>query len=135
MKTQQLSFVLTVVNLVLLVYLLSVYRKSHVVDGVAPMLRGRGLEIVDDQGRSRAQISVLPPTTFKPTGKEYPETVIFRLIDANGRPEVKIGASEEGGGLGFVGRGDETQAKLEAEGAECSLVLVNKEGKRQEVRP
>src|SRR4051794_17434222 len=107
MKTQRLSFVLTVVNLVLLVYLLSTYRKLQAADGVAPVLRGHALQIVDDQGRVRAGISVLPPSTFKPTGKEYPETVIFRLIDAKGRPEVKITASEEGAGLGFVGRGDE----------------------------
>ena len=135
MKTQRLSFVLTVVNLGLLVYLLSTYRKSQEADGVAPVLRGRALQIVDDQGRVRAGISVLLASTFKPTGKDYPETVILRLIDAKGRPEVKIVASEEGAGLGFVGRGDETQVKLEADGAECSLVLVNKDGKRQEVRP
>jgi hypothetical protein len=135
MKTQRLSFVLTIVNLALLVFLLSMYRKSQAGAGVAPVLRGRALQIVDDQGRVRAGISVLPASTFKPTGKDYPETVILRLIDAKGRPEVKIVASEEGAGLGFVGRGDETQVKLEAEGADCSLVLVNKDGKRQEVRP
>jgi hypothetical protein len=135
MNTQRLSFVLTVVNLGLLTFLLSTYRKSQGADGVAPVLRGRALQIVDDQGRVRAGISVLPASTFKPTGKDYPETVILRLIDAKGRPEVKIVASEEGAGLGFVGRGDETQVKLEAEGADCSLVLVNKDGKRQEVRP
>jgi hypothetical protein len=135
MKTQRLSFVLTVVNLGLLMFLLSTYRKSQGADGVAPVLRGRALQIVDDQGRVRASISVLPASMFKPTGKDYPETVILRLIDAKGRPEVKIGASEEGAGLGFVGRGDETQVKLEAEGVESSLLLVNKDGKRQEVRP
>ena len=135
MKTQRLSFILTVVNLGLLVFLLSTYRKSQVAEVTAPVLRGRALQIVDDQGRVRAGISVLPASTFKPTGKDYPETVILRLIDAKGRPEVKIVASEEGAGLGFVGRGDETQVKLEAEGADCSLVLVNKDGKRQEVRP
>jgi hypothetical protein len=135
MKTQQLSIILTVINLALLVSLLSMYRKSLAGNDVAPVLRGRKLEIVDDAGRPRASISVLPASTFKPTGKAYPETVIFRLIDAKGRPEVKIVATEEGGGLGFVGRGDEAQVKLEAEGAESSLLLLNKDGKRQEVRP
>ena len=135
MKTQQLSTGLSVFNLSLLMFLLFTYHRSRSVDGVAPVVRCRALQIVDDQGRVRAGISVLPASTFKPTGKDYPETVIFRLIDAKGRPEVKIVASEEGAGLGFVGRGDETQVKLEAQEGECSLVLVNKEGKRQEVRP
>ncbi len=78
---------------------------------------------------------MLPASIFKPTGKAYPETVIFRLIDAKGRPEVKIVASEEGGGLGFVGDSDETQVKLEAVKTESSLTLTNKEGKQQQVKP
>jgi hypothetical protein len=102
---------------------------------VAPVVRCRALQVVDDQGRVRAGISVLPPSIFKPTGKAYPETVIFRLIDAKGRPEVKIAASEEGAGLGFVGSTDETQVKLAAEGSESSLTLTNKDGKEQRLRP
>jgi hypothetical protein len=78
---------------------------------------------------------VLPPSVFKPTGKAYPETVILRLIDAKGRPEVKIAASEEGAGLGFVGETDETQVKLEAQGSESSLTLLNKNGKQQRLSP
>src|SRR6185312_15271989 len=102
---------------------------------VAAMVRCRAFQLVDDQGRTRASISVLPAGTFQPTGKAYPETVIFRLIDAQGRPEVKIVASEEGGALGFVGSNDETQVKLEAQGGESSLMLLNKDGKRQEFKP
>ncbi len=135
MKTHWLSIVLTVVNLGLLTFLLSTYWKSPMVDGAAPVVRGRALEIVDEQGRLRASISVLPAGTFQPTGKAYPETVIFRLIDAKGRPEVKIVATEEGGALGFVGSTDETQVNLEAVGAESSLTLVNKDGKQQQVKP
>jgi len=61
--------------------------------------------------------------------------VILRLIDAKGRPEVKIVASEEGAGLGFVGDSDDTQVKLEAIGSESSLTLLNKNGKQQQVKP
>ena len=132
MKLQTLSIILTVINLGLLVFLLSSH--SQLADGVAPVVRCRALQVVDDQGRVRAGISVLPASIFQPTGKAYPETVIFRLIDANGRPEVKIGASE-GAGLGFVGKTDETQVKLEAQGAESSLTLINKDGKQQHIKP
>jgi hypothetical protein len=133
MKLQILSIILTIINLGLLIFLL--FSHSRLADGVAPVVRCRALQVVDDQGRVRAGINVLPASIFKPTGKAYPETVIFRLIDANGRPEVKIGASEEGAGLGFVGKTDETQVKLEAQGAECSLTLINKHGKQKRVEP
>jgi len=135
MKTQQLSIALAVFNLGLLVFLLVTHRGALVSNDVAAVVRCRAFQVVDDQGRVRASISVLPASTFKPTGKAYPETVIFRLIDAKGRPEVKIGASEEGAGLGFVGESDETQVKLEAQGNESSLTLLNKNGKQQQVKP
>jgi hypothetical protein len=133
MKLQRLSIILAVINFGLLLFLLLAH--SRLADGVAPVIRCRALQVVDEQGRVRAGISVLPASTFKPTGKAYPETVILRLIDANGRPEVKIAASEEGAGLGFVGKTDETQVKLEAQGAESSLTLINKDGKEQRVKP
>src|SRR6185369_9953804 len=94
-----------------------------------PVLRGRELEIVDDQGRVRASIKIHPgdPNFKMPDGKTgYPETVMFRLIDPKGRPEVKLGASVEGGGLGLIGETDSTHLILEAQGAESSLKLVNK---------
>ena len=135
MKTQQLSIALAVFNLGLLVFLLVTHRGALLNNDVAAAVRCRAFQVVDDQGRVRASISVLPASTFKPTGKAYPETVIFRLIDANGLPEVKIGASEEGAGLGFVGDSDDTQVKLEAQGSETSLSLLNKNGKQQQVKP
>jgi len=38
--------------------------------------------------------------------------VVVRLIDSNGRPEVKIAASVEGAGIGLVGETDSTQARM-----------------------
>ncbi len=135
MKLQRLSLVLAAVNFGLLVFLLVSHRRSLQSDDVSETVRCRAFQVVDEQGRVRASISVLPASVFKQTGKAYPETVLFRLIDAKGRPEVKIGASEEGAGLGFVGQTDETQVKLEAQGAESSLTLVNKEGEPRVVKP
>ena len=95
MKTQRLLVVLTILNLGLLVFLLAQTR-IHIsskgirlwtnVDG--SVLRGRALEIIDDQGRPRAAINLHPATT------SYPEVVVLRLIDENGRPSVKLGTSE-----------------------------------------
>jgi hypothetical protein len=133
MKTQRLAIVLTVINLVILTFNLA-YSRPATAEGVAPVLRGRALEIVDDQGKVRAQIIVAPPTTM-PDGQKYPETALFRLIDRNGRPEVKLGASGQGGGLGLVGATDSTQVLLKAEGMESWLKLRNKDGREQIVKP
>jgi hypothetical protein len=137
MKMQRLFIALTIVNLGLLIFLLAQIRWVGA-DSVAPVLRGRELEIVDEQGRVRASIKVHPEDrTFKmPDGKTgYPETVMFRLIDSKGRPEVKLGASEQGGGLGLVGVSDTTHVILQAEGADSSLKLTNKDGRQQIIKP
>src|SRR5262245_56775440 len=101
MKTQRLAIVLTVINLVILTINLTQMR-SATADDVAPVLRGRALEIVADKGKVRSQILVTPPTTM-PDGQKYPEGVLFRLIDPNGRPAVKIGGSAEGSGMSLAG--------------------------------
>jgi hypothetical protein len=137
MKMQRLFIALTIVNLGLLIFLLAQIRRVEA-DNVAPVLRGRQLEIVDEHGRVRASIKLHPADrTYKmPDGKiGYPETVMFRLIDSKGRPEVKLGASEEGGALGLVGGFDSTQVLLQAEGTDSSLKLANKDGQQQIIKP
>lgn len=142
MKIQRLLIAITVVNLGLTMFLLAQIRRVDA-GGVepsspAPVLRGSALEIVDDQGRVRASIKIHPAdANFKmPDGKTgYPETVMFRLIDPNGRPEVKLGASVQGAGLGLIGETDTTHALLQAEGADTLLKLTNKTGKQQLIKP
>ncbi len=60
-------------------------------EGVASVLRARSLEIVDAQGKTRAQIVIAP--AYSKAGKSYPETDLFRLIDPDGQPTVKMAAS------------------------------------------
>jgi hypothetical protein len=136
MKIQRLLRVLTVVNLGLLMFLVTRLRPLQA-QSVAPVLRGRELEIVDDQGRVRASIKVPPvnQAVKKEDGGLYPETVILRLIDPNGRPSVKLGTSLEGAGLGLVGETDATYIVLKAQGAESSLKMTNKEGRQQLIKP
>ena len=133
---QRLLAVLTLINLGILSFLL-LSRSEPALAGMSQsaVLRGRALEIVDDQGRVRASIKVQPAETFKPTGRKYPETVMLRLIDPHGRPEVKIGASVEGGGLSLVGDSDATQALLQADTAGSSLRLKNEAGKARVIEP
>jgi len=83
MKTQRLLVVLTLVNLALLIFTLA--RTRPAIAEIVPVLRGRSLEIVDERGRVRASIDVLPAKA-----QEH-ETVLLRLITERGRPSIKIG--------------------------------------------
>ena len=132
MKTQRLLIALTVVNLGLLVFALAQMRPA-VAQDVAPVLRARALEIVDQQGRVRASIVLHPPQTVG--GQPYPETVMLRLIDQHGRPAVKLGASERGAGLGLAGDSDPTYVLLKAEGTGVALKLTSKDGRERLLEP
>ena len=135
MKIQRLLIVLTLVNLALLIFTLPQIRPA-VAEGVPPVLRGRALEIVDEQGRVRASLNVLPAKT-QPNGETYPETVLLRLITEHGRPSVKIGASEQAAGVSLVGPSNtkDTYVILQAKGTASSLRLKNEDGREQIVKP
>jgi hypothetical protein len=114
MKLSRLLVALTAVNLAILLF--AAVRVLPKIDEAAPVLRGRALQIVDEQGHVRASISVLPAQT-QPNGETYPETVLLRLITERGRPSVKISASEETAGATFAGPAGETDREFaEAEG-------------------
>src|SRR6202162_4866125 len=137
MKTQRLLIVLTAVDLGLLCYKVIQPRLAvaSTVD-VSGVLRGRALEIVDGRGRIRASIAVLPEdpkVIWK--GKPYPETVLLRLISPDGRPNVKLGASQMGGGLVIGAEPNPTYVQILAEGGESTLKLVNKGGVERLIKP
>jgi hypothetical protein len=136
MKTQRLLIALTVVNLGLLIFLLLSQIGSVLASDSAPVLRGRALEIVDEQGRPRATLNVIPEST-QANGEKYPETVLLRLITERGRPSVKISASEQGAGLALVGPSNtrETYVQLRADGTVSSLRLRNENGRERIVTP
>jgi hypothetical protein len=88
------------------------------------VLRGHALEIIDDQGKVRASISLYPADQ----ARSYPETTVLRLIDQNGRPSVKLNVSERGGGLALASDTEETYVQLSGRG-----LTVTKEGHHQEI--
>jgi hypothetical protein len=135
MKIQASLVALTLVNLALFAFTVAGMRPA-VAQGIPPVLRGRGLEIVDDQGRVRASITVMPAGTSK-AGDAYPETVLLRLITERGRPSVKIAATEQASGLSFAGPTgtNDTYVILEAKGTASSLKLRNEDGREQLVKP
>jgi hypothetical protein len=137
MKTQHLLVVLTLANAVLLVSSL-IQPHLAVAQDVAPVLRGRAFEIVDDHGRVRAEIKVFPqdPAVKMPDGTTgYPETVLLRLIDSKGGPHVKIGATEDGSAISLGGESNPTDIQMLARGTNTSLKLTNKSGKQHLIKP
>ena len=138
MKAQRVIVVLTMVNLALLAFLLLGQERGVHADTIAPVLRGRALEIVDDQGRVRALIRVFPadPTVKMPDGTTgYPETVLLRMIDSEGSPNVKISATEDGSGVVLGGESDPTLVQILARGTSTSLKLVDKDGRQRVIEP
>lgn len=139
MRSQQLAIGLTVLNLIVLASLL--IRPTRAADSgsdVSPLLRVRGLEVVDDQGRVRAMLKVFPadPTVKNADGTNgYPETVLFRLIDSKGAPNVKIAATEDGSGVSLGGEANPTHIQLMARGASTSMTMVDSDGKKRTINP
>jgi hypothetical protein len=137
MRTQQILLALTVTNAALLMFLLTQPHHTAAQE-VAPVVRGRAFEIVDDHGRVRAEIRVFPrdPALKMPDGTTgYPETVLFRLIDSKGGPHVKIAATEDGSAVSLGGASNPTDIQILARGSNTSLKLTNKDGKQELLKP
>ena len=135
MKTQQLLAALTVANAAMLVFSLIQPHRTSAQD-VAHVIRGRALEIVDDHGRVRAEIKVLPAqaTVKMPDGTTgYPETVELRLISSQNSPHVKLGTMENGAGLVLGGEKGYTQ--LLSRGTDPFIKIVTNDGREKTIKP
>jgi len=131
MISHRLLYGLTGLNLILLVVTLANQARPLAADpgSSSPILRGQGLEIVDAQGRIRASIAITPPSSVD--RRDYPETVLLRLVDPAGKPVVKIGASADGSGMSMVNGRDEGIQLLAQD--TVSLVRVTGRGGRVQV--
>jgi len=136
MRTQPSLLWLTAINLLVTVATFTRINQPVAAEGVTPVLRTRSLELLDEQGRVRASLSVLAAGTSA-HGDRYPETVLLRLITERGRPSVKISASEEASGVSVAGPSNTngTYVILEAKGRASSLTLRNEDGRQQVVQP
>jgi len=136
MTLQPAVILLTLINVALAAITFGQVRATAASNDVAPVLRARALQIVDDRGRVRASIAVYPSKSEE-NGETHAETVLLRLITERGRPVVKIGASEEAAGLALVGpTGTKaTWALLGANGNVSSLTLKNEDGAERVLRP
>ncbi|HEV8598939.1 MAG TPA: hypothetical protein VGQ69_06235 [Gemmatimonadales bacterium] len=134
-RIQRFTLGLTLLNLVLLVLLvLSQASTALGKQPAPPVLRGRALEIVDNQGRIRANILVHGPETVN--GVRYPESVLFRLIDPTGGPLVKLTAAPNGSALGLSdGLAGNGGVQLYARDTASFVRIVDKSGRAQMLKP
>ncbi|MBS1804957.1 MAG: hypothetical protein JST28_16485 [Acidobacteria bacterium] len=136
---QRVSLLLTVLNLGILAVTMSQRTAPVSADSTPPVLKGRGLEIVDPTGKLRASITVIPAGPARrsdgslsdQSGKIYPESVVFRLIRPDGRPSVKIATSEQGSGIDLSGGVDPTYLVLNADGGDTTITLTDKDKKQR----
>jgi hypothetical protein len=127
-KLQPLLLALTVINLGLLGCTISQQRAIATPnnDGV---LRGKGLQIVDDKGKVRASISIMPAEKLR-DGSTYPETVLLRLITPDGRPSVKISALTDGSGMSLSDGQGLSYVQVLARGDDPQISIVDRAGNK-----
>jgi hypothetical protein len=137
MKWQRVGIVITILNLVMLgLNLADVHLGAQ---SVPPVLRGRALEIVDDQGRVRAEIKVFPaqPTLKMPDGTVgYPESTLLKLMDSRNSAHVKLEAAEDGSGFVLgTETGQKGYTQLSSRRAGPFIKIVANDGREQTIKP
>jgi hypothetical protein len=123
MTLVHLAALLTVVNLVALVLLLTQSRRLAAAPA-ADILRAQAIELVGDNNQVRARLNV------EPDGG-----VVFRLMDSSGTIRVKLGASEGGSGLVLLNELTQPGIQLLADADETSLTMTGQDGAQQVLEP
>lgn len=131
LRLQPVLVGLTLLNLCILGAIVLRAPASAAPDGV---LRGRGLQIVDDRGKVRASIAI-SPAARQPDGSTYPETVLLRLITSEGRPVVKISSSEDGAGMALSAAEGPAYVQVLARQRDPGILIVNGAGKQSSKLP
>jgi len=122
MKSQRIVIIFSVFNLLFLIFLLNQTRSTAQRD-VVPMVRTRAFELVDENGKPRAQINV------EKTGE-----VVFRLRDAKGIIRSKFGAGESGSGLSMMDDRTEATVQIHSNQAGGNMILIDREGRERTIK-
>jgi len=137
MKSSRLVTSLMIMNVLLIVLLIGDHTRTLFgAQTELPVLRGRGLEIVDEHGLVRASIFTHGPETVD--GRQYGGAVVLRMGDPRGAPGVKLSASDSGAGLGLsngrrVAGGRSAGIELHAD--DTRVVLTDVQGRVKIFRP
>jgi len=137
MSWRRIALVLAGLNLVLIALVLAQVRPLQATEHASPgVLRGSALELVDAHGRVRAELKVVAadPDLKMPDGtRGAPETVLLRLIDSKGGPNVKLTATEDGSGL--VLGGEKGYVQILSRGQNPYVKIVTGGGEERLIKP
>jgi len=122
MKFQRVAIIFSVLNLMLLLFLLT-FVPSTAQQSVMPIVRTQAFELVDESGKTRAQINV------EKTGE-----VVFRLRDSKGNIRAKFGAKEDGSGLILMDERTEATVQIRANESGANITLIDKDGRERVVK-
>jgi hypothetical protein len=118
MKHQRIAIAFSVLNLLLLVFLLA-QAPSEAQQSVTPVVRTRAFELVDENGKTRAQIDV------EKTGE-----VVFRLRDETGTIRSKFGAGKDGSGLSLMDDRTEATVQIRANKNVSEMLVFDRKGNK-----
>ncbi len=122
MKNQRVAITLCILNLLLLVFLAAQEHSSAQL-AIPEVLRARAIEIVDENGKVRAQLNI------EKTGE-----AVFRLRDQKGTIRTKIGAGEDGSGLSMMDDRTDATVQIRANKDGGGITLFSRDGQRHEVK-
>jgi hypothetical protein len=122
MKFQRIAIVFSVFNLLLLVFLLA-QTPSTAQQDIVPVVRTRAFELVDENGKVRAQFNI------EKTGE-----VVFRMRDAKGTIRSKFGAGESGSGLSMMDDRTEATVQIRSNQAGGNMILIDREGRERVIK-
>ena len=134
MKTNSTRLLITLTILNAAVFAANMWHTRPVAASAVPdVLRAHALEIVDDQGRVRADIKISPATTID--GRPYQEGVLLHMADPNGLIRAKIGADHDGSGLMLANDTQQPGVHMLAKASGNFVRVTDKNGKEQVLKP
>jgi len=122
MKNTRVAIAFSTINLLLMALLLAQV-PSSAQQSVSPVIRTRAFELVDENGKVRAQMNI------EQTGE-----VVFRLRDAKGTIRTKFSANETGSGLSMMDDRTEATVQVRANEAGGNITLIDRAGKSRVVK-
>lgn len=128
-KLQPVLVAMTLANFALLAFMLAQPKAVAAPQPDDGILRARGLQIVDESGKVRASIAIHPAEKLA-DGSTYPETVLLRLITAEGRPNVKISSMTDGSGMSLGDAKGLSYVQVLARNDSPEINIVDRTGER-----
>ena len=116
MKTNRFALVLTIVNVLVLLFIAASPRHDSF-----DKISVKEFEVINSSGKQRASIKV-----------EEDGEVVFRLHDAQGTIRVKVGAGENGSGLVLLDGDTNPGVQVLAKKTGSSITVLGTDGKKKE---